>query len=107
MMGEQDLIWPNFYIVGAVKCGTTSLWAHLRQHPEVFLPEMKEPHFFATNIGPTPPAAKSLHCPGDLGTYQRLYTSSSSFPAIGDASPSYLADEDAPRRIHEVCPLAR
>ncbi|MBZ2168431.1 sulfotransferase family protein [Marinobacter sp. F4216] len=41
----------NFFIVGAPKCGTTKLYDYLRKHPEVFLPEEKEPHFFADDLG--------------------------------------------------------
>ena len=37
---------PNFLIVGAAKSGTTSLYRYLQDHPEVFMPEMKEPDFF-------------------------------------------------------------
>jgi len=38
---------PNFLIVGAAKCGTTSLYHYLKQHSEIFMPEnFKEPQFF-------------------------------------------------------------
>ena len=36
---------PNFLIVGAAKSGTTSLFHYLKQHPEVFMPDLKEPQF--------------------------------------------------------------
>jgi len=42
---------PNFFIVGAPKCGTTVLYEYLRRHPNVFMPKMKEPHFFTTDLG--------------------------------------------------------
>jgi len=105
----RDVIWPNFFIVGAVKCGTTSLWAHLKKHPQVFLPDMKEPHFF---LGPQPPPQLGdeivdQHCAGDEEAYHRLYEGAAGFPAIGDASPSYLWEKDAPRRIHDICPDAK
>lgn len=48
---------PDFFIVGAPKCGTTAMYDNLGQHPEVFTPEIKEAHFF-----------------GDHVTLQRLYT---------------------------------
>jgi hypothetical protein len=41
---------PNFFIVGAPRCGTTSLSRYLRDHPLVFMPMKKEPHFFARDI---------------------------------------------------------
>ena len=37
---------PNFFIIGAAKSGTTSLYSYLRQHPKIFLPEEKELNFF-------------------------------------------------------------
>ena len=41
---------PNFFIVGAGKAGTTSLYAYLRQHPQVYLSPVKEPCYFASEI---------------------------------------------------------
>src|SRR5437588_11693145 len=38
---------PDFYIVGHSKCGTTALYEMLRRHPQIFMPELKEPMFFA------------------------------------------------------------
>ncbi len=40
---------PNFFIIGAPKCGTTSMIHYLSQHPSVFVPSIKEPHFFNTD----------------------------------------------------------
>ncbi len=37
---------PNFFIVGAPKCGTTALAAYLKEHPQVFFSDPKEPHYF-------------------------------------------------------------
>jgi len=33
---------PNFVIIGAMKCGTTSLYHYLKEHPDIYLPEQKE-----------------------------------------------------------------
>lgn len=101
----QEYIWPNFFIVGGVKCGTTTLYAYLKHHPQVFLPETKEPHFFADIIPPK--QEKHSLCAGDLQKYQGLYRKASNFAAIGDASPSYLWDPTSPQRIREVAPHAR
>ena len=108
-MNDRTLIWPTFYIVGAVKCGTTSLWAHLKKHPQVFLPELKEPHYF---LGPQPPLQDGDevvldHCAGYLERYQSLYRPADGYPAIGDASPSYLWEETSARSIYAACPKAR
>lgn len=40
-------IWPNCLLVGAPKCGTSSLYSYLQQHPDIFFSAYKEPHFFA------------------------------------------------------------
>ena len=44
------MVKPNFFIVGAPKCGTTALYTYLRGHPNIFMPKIKEPHFFATDM---------------------------------------------------------
>ena len=41
----MDRIYPNLFIVGAPKCGTSSLYHYLRQHPEIYMSPFKEPHF--------------------------------------------------------------
>ena len=103
---EHGALWPNFYIVGGVKCGTTSLWAHLKAHPQIFMPEVKEPHFFVT-LRPTQRERYTDLWINDVESYQQLYRKSGDAVAIGDASPSYLWDQEAAGRIHEVCPQAR
>ena len=37
---------PNFIVVGAMKAATTSLYTYLKQHPEIFMTQVKEPMFF-------------------------------------------------------------
>lgn len=41
---------PNLFIIGAPKCGTTSVFNALAQHPQVVAPELKEPHFYSTDF---------------------------------------------------------
>ena len=41
---------PNFFIVGAPKCATTAFHYYLQEHPNIFLPRQKEPHYFATDF---------------------------------------------------------
>src|ERR1700744_256409 len=41
---------PNFFIVGAPKAGTTSLFNYLDQHPQVYMSSIKEPNFFSEEI---------------------------------------------------------
>lgn len=42
--------WPDFYIVGAPKSGTTSLYEYLSSYPEVFLPDQKEVRYFGSDL---------------------------------------------------------
>ncbi len=105
---RRSEIWPNFFIVGAAKAGTTSLYSYLRQHPEIFMPEdVKEPHYFA-QVHPS--RAQRFASPvfiSDREAYLRLFRAGKNYPAIGEASPSYLWCEEAPARIHAVAPEAR
>ena len=50
---NENLCVPDFFVVGAAKGATTTLYSHLKQHPDIFLPERKELYFFAYN-GETP-----------------------------------------------------
>lgn len=97
----KDFLWPNLYIVGAVKSGTTSLYAYLGQHPEVFFPEMKEPHFF-TRPSPSATQAHLITYIRDEWRYRQLYAGSDGYRWRGDASPSYLWCPEAPARIAAV-----
>jgi len=45
-------IWPNFFIVGASKAGTTSLYESLKNIPQVFMSTIKEPNYFIETIHP-------------------------------------------------------
>ena len=48
-MVQLDKPAPDFVIVGGPKCGTTALFATLRQHPQLALSKIKEPRFFASD----------------------------------------------------------
>ena len=41
---------PNFFIIGAPKCGTTSLAAWLAEHPAIYMSQIKEPHYFSSDL---------------------------------------------------------
>tara|TARA_B100001250_G_scaffold9849_2_gene8567 strand:+ start:13311 stop:14198 length:888 start_codon:yes stop_codon:yes gene_type:complete len=41
---------PNFLIVGAAKSGTSSLHNYLKKHPDIFMPEHKEPYFLIKGL---------------------------------------------------------
>jgi hypothetical protein len=92
---------PNFFIVGAPKCGTTALYEYLRPHPNIFMPEIKEPHFFARDLG-TYPRIKTLE------EYTGIFAGSSTqHLGVGEASVYYLRSATAIANIREFNPDAR
>ncbi len=91
---------PNFFIVGAPKCGTTSMYSYLSGHPEVYFPEIKEPHHFASDI-------YSPMYVRDRRDYLDLYSGWGGEPVVGDASVWYLYSRRAAAEIHDFCPEAR
>lgn len=70
---------PTFVIVGAQKAGTTSLWAYLRSHPQVFLSAVKEPGFFCEEITWT----------RGVEWYGQLFADAGGAVARGEASTYY------------------
>jgi len=97
---------PDFFIVGAPKCGTTSLHRWLIGHPQVFMSARpKEPHFFASDQL----AKTGMRYPDDLPRYLALFDSDGARTAsrVGEASTSYLESKLAPARIREFSPDAR
>ena len=104
---------PTFLIIGAAKSGTTSLYHYLRQHPDIFMPEVKEPRFFAYLDDPPamvgPGDAESNEAAGAVYTheaYRALFAGAEEGQAVGEASVNYLYSETAPRRIAESLPDA-
>ena len=93
---------PNFLIIGAAKAGTTSLYDYLRQHPEVFMPTLKEPRFFSHEPGRGDVSAVST-----LADYEALFAGVTTEIAIGEATPHYLAHGGAPERIAATLPGVR
>jgi hypothetical protein len=96
--------WPNFFIVGAAKSGTTSLYHYLSQHPDVYMSTNKEPHWFS-RIPDVP--GRGSHPVASEEEYLKLFKGRTSEAAVGEASPSYLWDESAPHRIFDAVPRAK
>ncbi|HUG89996.1 MAG TPA: sulfotransferase domain-containing protein [Planctomycetaceae bacterium] len=84
--------WPDFFLVGAAKSGTTTLFHHLKDHPSVFMPNLKEPWFFSFHGAPD-----GHLCARDKGTiirdaerYLGLFERARPHQITGEASPIYL-----------------
>jgi hypothetical protein len=92
---------PNFFIVGAPKCGTTALYEYLGGHPNIFMPAYKEPHYFAQDLG-LYPLIKSA------AAYAALFQPATDrHVRVGEASVYYLRSTVALPRIREFDATAR
>lgn len=112
---------PNFFVVGAAKAGTTSLYHYLKQHPNIYLSPIKETHYFSTDIAVTEfSETYKKHTFLDLDSYfsekpykelalsfvqkkehyQKLFEDCKNEKAIGECSPSYLFSKEAPQNIY-------
>jgi Sulfotransferase domain len=98
--------WPNLFIVGAAKAGTTALYRYLDEHPDIYMSPMKEPHFFS-RIEPDPKLAAFFPHVVDKGAYLALFSRSAGARVRGEASTSYLPSEDASTAIRDVSPDAK
>jgi hypothetical protein len=88
--------FPNLYLAGAPKCGTTSLAAWLSHHPDIFVPVTKEPVVFGTDLtsaAPRDPAATAAEIYG-AWTGERFAL---------DASTHYFFSESAAQEIAAAC----
>lgn len=91
---------PDFFIAGAPKCGTTTLYGWLRAHPDVYMPELKEPHYHSTDL----PGLREVKTPE---AYCALFAAAPPDALLGEASASYFQSGAAVPRILESRPEAR
>lgn len=103
---------PHFYIVGAARSGTTAVWTWLQGHPDVFLPKVKEPGFFAFSGSPTIP----LRGPYDPCYVSEIVTTAEEYRHLyeegreklrGDVSPVYMVNQSSAGMIARARPDAR
>ena len=88
---------PSFIIIGAQKCGTTSLAYYLSQHPKVFIPKIKEVHFF-NRIKDRKERWYKTHFPVDLFKKFKHY---------GEATPDYILYPQIPALIKSMYPQTK
>ncbi|MGH7858384.1 MAG: sulfotransferase, partial [Candidatus Binatia bacterium] len=91
---------PDFFIVGAPKCGTTAMNDYLAQHPDVFVPARKEMHFFGCDLVFTIPRITR-------DEYLQAFANWRGQKRIAEASVWYLYSRTAVREIREFSPAAR
>jgi hypothetical protein len=87
---------PNFFIVGAPKCGTSALYIYLRTHPHIFLSDLKEPHYFAEDYD----GHRDIR---SLTDYQSLFDDATLVhKAVGEASVHYIHSSVAVQNIRRL-----
>jgi hypothetical protein len=88
---------PDFLIVGAARCGTGWMSANLRPHPQVYMPSIKEVHFFDREFDK------------GLGYYASFFPEEKcrSCKAIGEATPAYMYMPNVPPLIKSSLPAVK
>src|SRR5271154_1282619 len=94
---------PDFFIVGHPKCGTTALYAMLQDHPDIYMPAVKEPRFFRSDVR----APGGIGRTGTLEGYLSLFEPARADQRAGEATPLYLMSHTAASAIAEMQPAAR
>ena len=94
------LALPDFAIIGAPKCGTTSLATWLSKHPGVYMSPVKEPNYFCFDA----PMRRSCATPD---SYRALFAGAQPAQICGEASTSYLFSTEAVPAILDEQPRAK
>ncbi len=100
------------FVIGAAKAGTTSLCSYLSQHPDIFFPVVKEPHYFSYqekweySNGPTD-KERIKHSTSNLKDYLDLFKNAQNCAFLGDGSTTYLDSAQAPHSIRDFAPKAK
>ena len=107
---KHDLI-PDFLIIGAGKSGTTSLDKYLNQHPEIFIPKVKEPNFYGyenTKVEDfNGDIAEILHFKGSVTNFEdylNLFKDAKPGQLKGETSNTYMYHPGAPEKIKHYNP---
>lgn len=92
--------WPSLFLIGAPKCGTTSLAAWLGAHPAIFMSDPKEPNHYAPDIASSRPAATRA-------AYAALFHAAEPGQVLAEASTTYLRSAEAVPALLQDVPEAR
>lgn len=125
----ENVKYPNFFLIGTVKGGTTSLHRYLDQHPEIYLSPIKEVNFFSredihpelfsrdyrhdVNVDLQSYLASDMAEPIHIAhvthesDYLQLFRNAGNAKAIGEMSLSYMLYPSAPRALATACPDAK
>ena len=94
--------YPNFFIVGAAKSGTTALYNFLKQHPDIYMPRKKELRYFGTDLFDRYTHIKEFWRPSKK-EYLEYFSKASKEKMLGEATPYYLLSKTAPLEMKKIC----
>lgn len=94
---------PNFFIIGAPRCGTTALSEYLKSHPRIGFSTPKEPHFFASDL----PNLRFVEHESDYLNICFGHLEGGEYAAVGEASVWYLYSKEAIKQILAFDPNAK
>lgn len=97
---EDGVRKPNFFTVGAARCGTSAMYEYLRAHPEIYIPDRKELYYFSRDL-------HFVHPRPSLDEYLAQFAKARDEKRLGDASPLALYSKTAAQEIKEFSPDAR
>ena len=106
-VGRQEGRVPDFFIVGQPKSGTTALYEVLRRHPQIYMPELKEPVFLASDLRAGLRRQTVRARPQTLEDYLSLFAAARPEQRAGEASALYLWSRNAAANIADLQPAAR
>ena len=98
--------YPDFFIVGAPRSGTTFMYEYLRLHPQIFMSPAKEPQHFATDLD-SGSYLDSVTFLRDRRRYLELFAAARPDQLLGEGSTWYLYSQAAAGNIQAVRPDAR
>jgi hypothetical protein len=99
-------VTPNFFLVGAPKCGTTAMYNYLAAHPDVFMPRTKEPTFFAQDLDEGKRGDNRLFT-RNLDEYLALFSDWRGERRVGEGSVWYLYSKIAASQVKKFAPDAQ
>ena len=97
----------DFFIVGAPKAGTTSLYHYLNQHPSIEMSRIKEPNFFSSTSIKESGTYYNSTIVDNYEDYHLLFNSKNKGVLFGEASVSYLFYNDVANKIKKYNPASR
>lgn len=88
----------DFFVIGTMKAGTTSVHKYMSAHPDIYLPPEKEAPFFSED---------DAYLRGFGSYWQEYFSSAKDNALLGTVTPDYMRSPQVPSRIHETCPDAK